>query len=290
MERFPTVETLASGSEDQVLALWQGLGYYRRAKLLRSGAEWILKHGMPASIDEWRKVPGVGVYTAAAIGSISQDLPAAAVDGNVERVFARLAANSATGPTLLKEARVWAESCLDLSSPGDWNQALMELGATICTPRDPKCEACPIAQSCVAKQTWSVEKYPAKAEKPTIVRQRHSVYVPFCGGKLGVRRVAPNDWWAGMWEFPRVVEGKDPVFDWAESGWKESLGTFRHQVTQHRIDVEASLIRTEFEVEGLAYHFPASFDGLAMPSPQRKVLRLALQALGFEQVSVSNME
>lgn len=294
MARFPGVSDVAAADEDEVLSLWQGLGYYRRAKLLLKGAKWVYENGVPDTIAGWRTVPGVGDYTAAAIGSISQGLPAAVVDGNVERVFARFTAHSETGPALLRSAKIWADSVLDRKSPGNWNQALMELGATVCTPQNPKCELCPLEEHCVARQTWSVERYPAAAAVPSIVRQRHFVRVPYCDGKFGLRRIPDGEWWAGMWEFPRVIEGQGDVEslfkDLVGDFWIEALGGFRHQVTHHRIEVIATLVRCDTARDGMEWLSPDEISQRALPSPQRRVLALALLALGYEPKSSPNME
>lgn len=283
MSRFPDVETLARSDEQEVLALWQGLGYYRRARYLLEGARWVVANGWPTNIEGWRAVPGVGEYTAAAVGSIAQDLPAAVVDGNVERVFARFTACDRTGPALLKEARIWAKDVLSSESPGDWNQALMELGATVCTPRNPRCPECPIEVTCVARQNWSVERYPAPSAKPATVAETHTVWAPFGEGRFGVRQIPEGEWWGGMWEFPRS-KGPDVATDLRAlvgEGWLEDLGTVRHHVTHHRITIDAWLVRVESRRAELAWRVPGELEELPMPSPQRKVLKRALEALGM---------
>lgn len=286
MERFPTVEALAGAAEDDVLTLWQGLGYYRRARYLRMGARHVVQNGWPKTLAEWRRVPGIGPYTAAAIGSIAQNIPAAVVDGNVERVFARFTANEAVDPRLLKEAQSWADQVLDRAHPAAWNQALMELGATLCTPKNPKCERCPVAESCVARQTWTVERYPASGPKVETVRERHVVWVPYFDGEFGIVRIPAGQWWEGLWEFPRVVatknEDADLLSETVGPGWREVLGQVRHQVTHHRITIDAFLIRCDDRRRGLEWRHYTALENIAMPSLTRKVLRLALRALGIQ--------
>lgn len=121
MARFPTVEALAGAEIDEVLTYWQGLGYYRRARYLHAGAQWVVEHGWPSSVEEWRAVPGVGDYTAGAISSISLGLAAPVVDGNVERVYARICADEALNPALKRGAWEWTRSVMVEESPGDWN-------------------------------------------------------------------------------------------------------------------------------------------------------------------------
>jgi A/G-specific adenine glycosylase len=279
MTRFPTVHALAEASEEQVLAVWQGLGYYRRAKLLRQGAIYVSEQGFPQNAEEWRRVPGVGPYTAAAIASIAFGVPAAVVDGNVERVFARLAGCGETGEALLRLARTWAEDILDRGNPGDWNQALMDLGATVCTFRKPKCEACPVSEHCIARQSWTVDRYPAASSKPKTVRRTLRVMVPFAEGLFGIRRVAEGGWWEGMWEFPSSFS--DSERSGQTEGWQEDLPRFACRVTNHRIEVVPFLIRPSARDASLTWLAEDELRGLPMPSPQRRVLRYAKKALGL---------
>ncbi|HTX76066.1 MAG TPA: A/G-specific adenine glycosylase [Terracidiphilus sp.] len=153
LERFPTVAALAEAGEQDVLALWSGLGYYRRARMLHKAAKQLVeKHGglLPPSASELRNLPGIGAYTAAAIASIAYDEAVAVVDGNVERVLCRLAGWDAS-PGLPKRIAELAAHLLAPRRPGDFNQAMMELGATVCLPRNPKCQLCPIAAECVTR-------------------------------------------------------------------------------------------------------------------------------------------
>jgi A/G-specific adenine glycosylase len=155
LARFPTVHDLASARLPSVLAAWSGLGYYRRARALHAAAKQIVhdrKGAFPKSAEEWRRLPGIGRYTSAAIASIALDEAVAVVDGNVERVLQRL-----TGNTLFREEQ-WtkANALLDRTRPGDFNQAMMELGATICLPRTPLCAACPISSACITRNKTDV--------------------------------------------------------------------------------------------------------------------------------------
>ncbi|HWE84194.1 MAG TPA: A/G-specific adenine glycosylase [Terracidiphilus sp.] len=158
MARFPTVAALARAGEQEVLALWSGLGYYRRARMLHQAARHVVEdHGgvLPQTAIELRKLPGIGIYTAAAIASIAHGEAVAVVDGNVERVLCRLAgwnASDAAGKSgLSKRVADLAARLVDPGRPGDFNQAMMELGATVCLPRNPKCLLCPIAGACVTR-------------------------------------------------------------------------------------------------------------------------------------------
>jgi len=278
MARFPTPSVLASADEQDVLSVWQGLGYYRRCRLLQEGARWVAVHGTPSSVAEWRAVPGIGPYTAGAIASISQGLPAPLVDGNVERVYARLTGDSSSGPALNKAAWKWAERELFRARPGDWNQALMELGATVCRPVDPLCSSCPLANRCVARQTWRVNELPSRVAAKATVPLHQSVWVPVFDGRLGVRQISVGQWWEGMWEFPRA-DSEESLASLLGDGWRESLGHIRHSVTHHRIRLDVSLVRVETQVAGLRWLIPLELEALPMPSPQRRIVKLALPYL-----------
>ncbi|MGD9816449.1 MAG: A/G-specific adenine glycosylase [Hyphomonadaceae bacterium] len=165
LARWPTVAALAAAPREDVLAAWAGLGYYARARNLHAAAQVLAAGGFPATEEGWRALPGVGPYTAAAIAAIACGLPANAVDGNVERVMARLYAVAAPLPGARAELRALAGALVTADRPGDWPQALMDLGATVCTPRKPDCGACPWAEACAARATGAPESYPRKAAK-----------------------------------------------------------------------------------------------------------------------------
>ncbi|HEU4725810.1 MAG TPA: A/G-specific adenine glycosylase [Candidatus Eisenbacteria bacterium] len=177
LERFPTVEALARAKESDVLARWSGLGYYRRAKNLRAAAAVVAReHGgrVPSSIDALLELPGIGPYTAAAIASIAYGVPAAAVDGNVIRVIARWEGleGSRDDARLRREVTARAEALAPGPDPGDWTQALMELGATICLPREPLCERCPVAGACVARASGRPDRFPDRGRTAAVRVER----------------------------------------------------------------------------------------------------------------------
>ena len=150
MERFPAVRALAAARENSVLAAWSGLGYYHRARRMHQAAKLIVKERggvFPTTAEAWREIPGIGRYTAAAIASIAFDEPVAVVDGNVERVLERLLGREDGREVAWQRA----EALLDRERPGDFNQAMMELGATVCTPRAPQCLVCPVNSLCVTR-------------------------------------------------------------------------------------------------------------------------------------------
>jgi A/G-specific adenine glycosylase len=199
------------------------------------------------------------------------------VDGNVERVYARVAGDEASGAALTKNAWDWAARHLYRERPGDWNQALMELGATVCKPVKPDCTQCPLEGRCVARQTWRVDELPRREAKPTPVHLRHAVWVPLFEGKLGVRQIPKGLWWQGMWEFPRADALPDreipELRELVGPGWLQDMGTVRHSVTHHRIVIEVSLVRCETQNPALRWETGESLATLPMPAPQRKILR-----------------
>lgn len=231
LERYPNVEALAGASEDAVLAAWSGLGYYRRARMLHQCAkELVAKHGgrFPQSADALETLPGIGRYTAAAIASIAFDEPIAVVDGNVERVVQRLTGCDLTQPQIWQQAQLF----LSKTRPGDFNQSMMELGATICLPHDPKCPTCPVQKWCVTQQSQvAMERRassPGRTRTPTLSRQvRKEIW---CGlsqrdGQIRlVQRPRESSLMPGMWELPLLEKPRRTP---AAAPWR----TFRHSIT-----------------------------------------------------------
>ena len=203
MERFPTVEDLAAAPEDEVMRLWQGLGYYSRARNLHAAAKQIVAlGGFPDTLEGIRALKGVGDYTAAASGSIAFGLPAAVVDGNVYRVLARhFGIATPVGTTnAKKEFTALAERLLPTDAPAAFNQGMMDFGATLCTPVNPACPDCPLQASCQAFKTGRTDLLPVKqALAKPVVRKLSYVYVR-CQGHTAIRRRGPGDIWQGLWE------------------------------------------------------------------------------------------
>lgn len=206
---FPSPRSLAAATEDQVLKLWQGLGYYSRARNLHAAAK-SMNGKFPKTYDGVRALKGVGDYTAAAICSIAYKMPYAVVDGNVYRVLSRVfdistPIDSTEGK---KQFAALAQALLDKKNPGDYNQALMDLGAVICTPQNPQCTACPLAAQCQAYKKGVQEKLPVKAQKTKIsTRYFHYIYVAQ-GKSTWLHRRGPGDVWQNLYEIP-LIETKD---------------------------------------------------------------------------------
>lgn len=206
VERFPDVASLAAADEDAVMRLWQGLGYYSRARNLHAAAKAIGNKPFPKTYEEIRALKGVGEYTAAAIASIAYDLPYAVVDGNVYRVLARCFGLDTPTDTAKgkKEFSALAGRLLDRQRPGLYNQALMDFGALQCVPLSPQCDNCPLSGGCAALASGKVALLPVKQGK-TRIRNRHFVYfVAFCDGKMLIRKRTDADIWRGLWEFPMI--------------------------------------------------------------------------------------
>lgn len=209
MRRWPTVEALAAASEDEVLREWQGLGYYSRARNLHYAAHQIVAlGGFPTTIEDIKKLKGVGDYTAAAIGSIAFNLPAAVVDGNVYRVLARYFGietpiNTTEGKKLF--AALAQEQIISLTSHlssliSEYNQAIMDFGAIQCTPQSPKCESCPLMESCEAFRTNRIQELPVKL-KTLKIRERHLIYIYIrYKGQTAIHRRGAGDIWQGLYE------------------------------------------------------------------------------------------
>jgi A/G-specific adenine glycosylase len=218
LRRFPTVRALARAQEAEVLQYWSGLGYYSRARNLhRAAREIVVVHSgkFPNEYEAALALPGIGRYTAAAVLSIAYDSPLAVLDGNVARVLARLGAlrGDLREPNRWKALDSAAQSLLAKSAAGDWNQALMELGETICTPRSPRCETCPVAAFCAARTRGLVEKIPEPRKKPAPVRMAIAAAVlrdPE-GRTLLVQDPGAHDHvlFSRMWQFPAVEVKRD---------------------------------------------------------------------------------
>lgn len=215
VDRWPTVARLAAAGEHEVLKLWQGLGYYSRARNLLAAARQVMQeHGgiFPDNFQELHRLKGVGDYTASAIASICFGRAEAVVDGNVYRVLARFAGidtpiDSTAGR---KQFKALAMELIDPAQPGDHNQAVMELGATVCTPKSPDCPHCPLQEKCIALATGKVSSLPVKQGK-TKTRDRYFNYLHIAAGSgLYMRKRTGEDIWRGLYELP-LVESAGPL-------------------------------------------------------------------------------
>ena len=270
LERFPTLAALAKASDDDVTAAWSGLGYYRRARMLRDGARAVLARfggAIPRDVDALRGIPGIGPYTAGAIASIAFDEPAPIVDGNVARVLARLFADD-SDPWTRAEELVHAAK-----SPRDVNQGLMELGALICKPRNPLCRACPLRGDCAAFASGRVADFPRPKKKPATRELRIALYlVTDRRGRVLMRRES-GPLMNAMFHLPHgdtsLLSGV-PL----DVARVERLGAFRHTVTNRRIEFEV-FAATAKRSGDYAWIDPSELSNFPHPSYVRKALRLA---------------
>ncbi len=290
LQRFPTPGAFASVGDDELLVAWRGLGYYRRARLLRDGARMVVRDHdgvVPASPERLAELPGIGDYTCGAVASIAFGAPVVAVDGNVERVVARhrgITADIATAPAR-KEVRATAARWLDPQRAGDFNQALMELGAVVCTPTSPRCEACPVAADCVARRTGRADELPRKrAPRAPIVVSARCTLVTRGASVLG-HRLPPGEPNAGQVELPGpgVLASTDAAdlagAITARFGARVQVGdavaVVRHAITHHRITLtaHAATVRHRGRLEWFAVGGDTPWT-----TPARKVFDAAIGA------------
>lgn len=304
LERFPDVGALAAAPLEEVLALWSGLGYYRRARQLHAAAARVAREGFPGAAHGWRELPGIGEYTAAAVASIAFGEVVPVLDGNVERVAARLLAlpDDPKRAAPRRRLRAAAAALLDPERPGDGNQALMELGARICTPRAPKCLLCPLEARCEGRRTGDPERFPAPRGRRRPVRlSRVVAVVEEDGRRLLFRRRTDEELMPGFWELPWTGEGGTggngegagdggPPGDRAAAllarryggRWRlgEPLGTVRHGITHRDFELEVRRARVEAggevaEGREAGWFGPEEIAALPTSSMVGKVLRLA---------------
>jgi len=285
LERFPTLGELARASEDEVLALWSGLGYYRRARALHAAARRVVeRHAgrFPSARAEALALPGVGRYTAGAVLSIAFDAPEPLVDGNVERVFSRLFGLDAPAgsPALVRACWELAARLVPARGAGEWNQALMELGATVCTARAPRCAACPLEDACRAALEGRATELPRKKAGRAALPVELEILVVERGGdrllELGRGRRMQ-----GLWRFPtRELARADEPPRLFPASWGaalaalDELGALRHTITHHRIRARIRRGSASGDPPDPPFRWfpPARIPGLPLSGMTRKAL------------------
>ncbi|MCE9593890.1 MAG: A/G-specific adenine glycosylase [Planctomycetes bacterium] len=288
LARFPDAAALASAPEDEVLGAWSGLGYYRRARNLQAAARAIVeRHAglFPSGADAVRELPGVGPYTAGAVLSIAFDAPAPLVDGNVARVFARLFELDAPIGSKVLERELWslARTLVPARGAGEWNQALMELGATLCTPRKPRCADCPLARRCRARAAGRVDELPRpKARRATIEVELEILWIER-GERVLLARRPDVGRMAGMLELPTIERAAreegllHPTRHSEGAAFRaaEPLLELRHTITHHRIRASVFAGRTSARVlpRPYAWHARRELRSLPLTGLSKKVLR-----------------
>ncbi len=289
MDELPTVLALAEVHEDRLMKLWQGLGYYNRARNLQKAARQVMERGgvFPDTYEGLLELAGVGEYTAGAIASIAFGRVVPAVDGNVLRVVARITGDD--GDILKQETkRRMGRALLAVmprQDPGDFNQALMELGATVCLPNGaPLCETCPAGALCRARREDSVAALPVKTpKKPRRVEER-TVYLLFRAGRVALRRRGEKGLLAGLWEYPNELDGgPDPLAEWGVTPLSvRQLGPGKHIFThiEWRMQAVGVQAATDTLPQGWVWADEASLRGVyALPSAFR----------GFEAIVIDHM-
>ncbi|MBI3947549.1 MAG: A/G-specific adenine glycosylase [Armatimonadetes bacterium] len=295
MARFPNVQALAEAPLEDVLRCWAGLGYYARARHLHAAARQVVaRHGgaLPADPDALRALPGIGRYTAGAILSIAFGVAAPILDGNVMRVLSRLFLVEGDPKRGAAHRRLWdlAEMLVAGEQPGELNQALMELGATVCAPESPECALCPLAAGCRARAEGRAAGLPQLSPAPATVYQEHVSAVIRHDGRVLLAQRPEGALWAGLWEFPRAVRRSAEDLDaCARRAAREAVGVaiavggrvavVRHAVTRYRITLHAiagHVVEGRPERAGCAdwgWFEPDQAERLPLPAPQARILR-----------------
>jgi len=283
LKAWPTVTALAAAPDADVMAAWAGLGYYARARNLLACARAVAALGgaFPGQEEALRALPGVGAYTAAAVAAIAFDRPANVVDGNVERVMARLHAVEQPLPEAKPALKALAAALVSNERPGDWAQALMDLGATVCRPKSPSCDLCPLAEGCLARAKGDPETYPRKAAKAERPRRHGAAFVITRGDRVGLVRRPPRgllggmlalpttDWRATVWS-PDEVACAAP----AKLAWRQA-GEIEHVFTHFALTLSVWRAETQDGAEGLIWSSQADLEGL--PSVFLKAARVGLR-------------
>ncbi|ACA21173.1 A/G-specific adenine glycosylase [Methylobacterium sp. 4-46] len=289
LERFPTVAALAAAPEEAVMSAWAGLGYYSRARNLHACAKAVAAAGgFPDTVEGLRRLPGIGAYTAGAIAAIAFDRPAAAVDGNVERVVSRLFAIETPLPAARAEIRALAESLVPRTRPGDFAQAVMDLGATLCTPKRPACALCPWMAPCRARAEGLQESFPRKVRRePGLLRRGAAFVAVRAGDEAVLLRTRPPEGLLGSMAEP-PTSAWTPDYDPAhglldaplDARWKRLPGVVRHTFTHFPLELTVFLARVAARTEAPEGMRFTPRDALAdepLPGAMRKVLAHALE-------------
>jgi A/G-specific adenine glycosylase len=288
LTRFPDVRALAAASEDDVLALWSGLGYYARARNLHRAAQRVVeRHGgeFPTRFADLVELPGVGRSTAAAIAAFSSGERGAILDGNVRRVLARHAGIAGDPSQAATIAALWEEAEARLPRAGieSYTQGMMDLGADVCLPRDPRCMLCPVSQDCVARVEGRIAELPGKRVRAAARRKRIAMLVVISKGEVLLEKRPSSGIWGGLWSLPEAnadePPGKALAREWGiDAVDLEKLESFEHAFTHFTLEVEPWRARpgkSSSVTEGKpAMWLPLSeVAGAALPAPVKKLLK-----------------
>ena len=292
LARYPTVQDLADSPEEELLKMWEGLGYYSRARSLQKAAKIIVaEHGgnLPDDLLKLRALPGVGDYTAGAIASIAFNIPAAAVDGNVERVICRYYAIKETvgTPAVRRMITERTQALVPKERPGAFANAMMEMGATMCTPRNPKCLLCPVRESCQGFAQGIAAELPVKPKKKKQRVEARAVLLCVCDGRvLIVRR--EERLLGGLYVFPDVLDAQEPSALCAHMdalgvpcAYDEKLGHAKHVFTHIIWEMDIHLLQAErcAEVPGGMWVTRGELAALPLPTAVKRARELAMERL-----------
>lgn len=285
IEKWPTVEALAAASTEDVMKAWAGLGYYSRARNLKVCANRVAVLGgqFPDTEEELRDLPGIGPYTAAAIAAIAFGRPAAVVDGNIERVVSRLFSIATPLPQAKVEIRAHVARMTPVTRPGDFAQAMMDLGATICTPKKPRCMLCPLRNDCDATISGDPEFFPVRAVKTAKPQRRGAAFVAVrSDGAILLRKRPDSGLLGGMTEVPTTswtarIDGETTPDSAPFAGNWHKTGQISHVFTHFSLELE--VFRTETDVaapSGAFWSLPADIAGEALPTVMKKAIEAAI--------------
>ena len=292
LSRFPTVQTLAEAPQEELLKMWEGLGYYSRARSLQKAAQMIVAEfggQLPADVLKLRSLPGVGDYTAGAIASIAFGIPAAAVDGNVERVICRYYAIEDTvgTPAVRRMITEKTQALVPADRPGAFANAMMEMGATMCTPKNPKCLLCPVRENCAGFAKGIAEQLPQKAKKKKQrVEERAVLLVMAEGHVLIVRR--EEKLLGGLYVFPDVLEGKEPAELCRQmdalglcTAYDGLLGHAKHVFTHiiWEMDIHLLVAQSCADIPGGRWVTREELEALPLPTAVKAARALAMERL-----------
>ena len=302
MARFPSLETLAEASEQDVLQLWEGLGYYSRARNLHKAARLVMEHAgkLPEKRKELEALPGIGRYTSGAIASIAFGADEPALDGNIRRVLARVFDLDIPARSKEGESRLWKllEEHLPTGHAGDFNQGLMDLGSLICTPREPICSKCPVESICRAHALGIEEQRPVSIPRARIPHHTVTAAVIFRDGRVLIARRPPRGLLGGLWEFPG---GKLELGENFQAGLRreiqeelgvlvevgKKMGVYDHAYTHYKVTLHAYLCRLPFgeptaiEASELRWVLPAELGGFPMGKIDRQIASLLSLSAGI---------
>lgn len=296
LSRYPSVQALADAPEEELLKMWEGLGYYSRARSLQNAAKVIVsQYGgeLPRSVEKLRELPGIGDYTAGAIASIAYGIPAAAVDGNVERVICRYYAIAETvgTPAVRRMITERTKELVPRERPGAFANAMMEMGATMCTPKNPKCLLCPVRESCAGLAQGIAADLPVKPKKKAQRVEKRAVLLVMCGGRVLVKK-REEKLLNGLYVFPDMLDADDPAILCEKmdalgmrTAYDGLLGHAKHvfshiiwEMDIHQLEADACV-----QVPGGIWVTREELAALPLPTAVKRARELAMEKLGSSE-------